>query len=196
MDCSDQLALKAVENAQKEHQNIEILGIRRFQVNNVSINLNSFTELQLLEDFRFRLSKFKKISQLLGWIGITARNSYVCEPTLACKIFLYRTAPTSRWYDWEPQFRMYSSQMPEIYWELVELLDEKCKHWSSYEDSFSPKEAPFMLMQLKLQELHFQIVLDLLKARKSKSRNLEVTVFWRSPVTQGIDVLIPFHNER
>eukprot|EP00171_Calliarthron_tuberculosum_P006166 IDg6166t1 len=70
--------------------------------------------------------KTERLSDMLGWLGVTSRNSYVCEPVLAFTIFLFRMATTTQWYECELKFGMYSPIMSEIYWEIVELINEKC----------------------------------------------------------------------
>lgn len=120
------LFLKAVNKAYSEHSNIIGMMRRKGEVQNVNFNLNSMSDYEMLKDFRFLLPEIKKLSDMLGWNGVTARNSYVCEPILACAIFLLRMATPTRWYDCELKFGMYSSKLSEIYCEIVEYLIEKC----------------------------------------------------------------------
>eukprot|EP00171_Calliarthron_tuberculosum_P002822 IDg2822t1 len=101
---SDGTVSNAIAHARKEHNNIR----------------------QLLTDFRFKLAEMKKICDVLSWHGVTARNSYVCEPMVACAVLLFRLATPQRWYDSELKFGMFSSQLSEVFWEMVELLNSKC----------------------------------------------------------------------
>ena len=97
------------------------------KIQTVSFNLNSFSDLHLKTDFLFFLPEIGKFTKYLSCSGSTSRSRYVCEPNIATVIFLYRIATSSRWYNTELKFGLQSSKLSEIFWELVELLNEKVK---------------------------------------------------------------------
>lgn len=123
---SEELVVKAMDKAKEEHENVKKMMVRKSHIQAVYFNLNTMSEQQQLKDFRFLLPEIRKISETLDWNGVTSRNLYACESTLACSIFLFRLATNGRWYDCESKFGMHSSKMSEIFWEQVEVLDKKC----------------------------------------------------------------------
>lgn len=84
MEVSESFVIRALENAEHEHDNVIRLQSRTREVQNVSINLNTLSDLQLATDFRFRLPEISKIADKLGWRGVTSGNTYRCELVLGC----------------------------------------------------------------------------------------------------------------
>lgn len=125
LELDDELFLQALKKAHQEKENEGRMIMRRNQIRSINFNLNALSELQLMKDFRFLLPEINKISVSLGWSGVTMRNSYVCEPVLACALFLYRLATITRWFECETKFGMYTSHMSEVYWEIIELVNNK-----------------------------------------------------------------------
>lgn len=68
------------------------------------------------------------LCQRLDWPGVTARSEYRCDPITAYCLFLYRLATNCRWYDLESKFGLFTSQLSEIYWEHIELVNETYGH--------------------------------------------------------------------
>lgn len=123
---TEPLVLQAITGARQEHENVLRLIRRRRHVQSINFNWNNFADDHLLRDFRFRLTEIKKISDTLKWPGVTQRSSYICDPMIACAVMLFRLATTTRWYDAEIKFGMFSGQLSEVFWEMIELLLDKC----------------------------------------------------------------------
>lgn len=125
LELSAELVLRAIANAKREHENVTLLVRRRRHVRASSFNLNSYSESQMLMDFRFKVPEVKKITDALGWSGTSTRRGYVCDPILACCILLFRLATTQRWCDMEVKFGMFACQLSEVFWEMVQALVDK-----------------------------------------------------------------------
>ena len=113
LQLGDNVVLNALEKAKEEEDNLERMTSCKITVQSVRLNLNSFSEYQLMKDFRFLLPGVRKISDKLRWPGVTTRNSYVCDQLIACALFLYKRATTSRWYVIELKFGMCTSRCPK-----------------------------------------------------------------------------------
>jgi len=69
----------------------------------------------MLKDFRFKLPEIAKITDKLQWSGVTERNGYRCAPIAATCVMLYRFATTTRRYECDIKFGMFTSQLSEVF---------------------------------------------------------------------------------
>ena len=74
---SNELVLSALERALQEEQNVQKMSSRKRQVCTVFFNINSLSESQTSNDFRFLVPEISTICQSMNWCGATNRNSYV-----------------------------------------------------------------------------------------------------------------------
>ena len=116
---------KAMKQAEREHDNEQNLARRSQEIRNIDFNLNAQSELEIIEDFRFRLPEVRKISSKMGCCGVTKRNMYSCDSILAYALFLHHLSKISRWHACELNFRIYTSQISEIFWKTLEAVLRK-----------------------------------------------------------------------
>lgn len=114
-----------VHKVMVEDANIARHRLRRMHVQTSIFNLNSFSDHQCLVDFRFKREDIGMLCELFDWPGISSRSEYRCNPITAMCVFLHRLATTSRWFDLEKKFGLFTSQLCELFWEHVELCVEK-----------------------------------------------------------------------
>ena len=115
----------ALKRGRKDRNNIQNMMKRTKEIQTVTLNLNSLSELQIQKDFRFFLLETRTITENIGWSDTTSRSGCVCETTTATAMLLYKLATTSRKYDAEMKFGIHLSKLSEIFWEQVESLNSK-----------------------------------------------------------------------
>ena len=88
-----------------------------------SFNLNVFTEVECLCDFRFLRCEIPIILGLsCRVVSKTKRNGFVCDfETVTC-IVLRRLSSPCRWADIEEKFGMHSGALSEVFCENIESL--------------------------------------------------------------------------
>ena len=102
---------------------------RTVAISSTVFNLNAYSDLQCLQNFRFRLQEIPQISRAIDWnAGKTSRSGYLCDSVTATCIVLRRLAYPCRWVDLELTFGMHSSALSESFWEAIECLYEKRSH--------------------------------------------------------------------
>ena len=102
---------------------------RTWAISTTAFNLNSYSDLRCLQDFRFRLNEVPRIADAVGWAGgKTTRSGYKCSPLTATCILLRRLAYPCRWVDLEIVFGMHSPTLSEVFWEAIESLYQRRSH--------------------------------------------------------------------
>ena len=92
-------------------------------ISSMTFNLNTYSDLRCLKDFRFRLKEIQQILDAIGWhTGKTRRCGNKCSAVTATCILLRRLAYPCRLVDLELTFGMHSSALSEIFWEAIESL--------------------------------------------------------------------------
>lgn len=98
------------------------LKLRSTLISHASFNLNSISEQEALENYRFRKRDVVRISEMMAWNGKTERNEYRCHPLTSACFVLHKLGTCARWADLEEKYGKFRSQMSEIMWEVVELF--------------------------------------------------------------------------
>ena len=102
---------------------------RNVAISSMTFNLNTYSDLRCLQEFRFRLKEISQISDSIGChAGNTRRSAFKCGAVTATCILLRRLAYPCRWVDLELTFGMHSSALSEIFWEAIESLYTKRSH--------------------------------------------------------------------
>lgn len=133
---SENLVLKMVEKAKNKNSNVRKTLTKKQHVSTSYFSLNGQSERQSLTDFRFLLPKIKRMTDILGWVGVTKRNLYSCGPIVPCAILLYRLTTTSLSYESETKFGLYSSKLSEIFWEMIEIVETKWENFLTCDHSY------------------------------------------------------------
>lgn len=81
-----------------------------------------------MKDFRFKKAEIGVLCEELDWPGLSARNEYRCNRTTAMSLFLFRLATNCSWYEQEIKFGLFTSQLSEVFWEHVEIAEERYGH--------------------------------------------------------------------
>lgn len=88
-----------------------------------TFNINAFDDAYCVTNYRFKLRDIGVIRDLINWPGgRTKRNGYKCDSITATCIVLRRLAAPIRWVDIEKEFSMFSSQLCEVFWEVLRML--------------------------------------------------------------------------
>lgn len=128
LELSDDTVLLALRQAQKHYREVRRLKLRSRQISGTTFNLNSLSERDCLEDYRFKKQHVAMLSELTSWSCVIERNLYACNPLVATFIFLHRLSSMVRWCDVETRYGMFRSQIFEVFWEVTELFHSKFKH--------------------------------------------------------------------
>lgn len=116
-----ELSLLALLEGAKEQDNCKKLARRTAHISASHFNINAYSELECVTTFRFRKEHIGAISIVLSWQEcLTKRNGYTCDRITATCIVLRRLASPVRLYDMEVEFGKHSSQLSEIFWDVVE----------------------------------------------------------------------------
>lgn len=127
-DATASLQMRAWRKSRKARHDVRRIRLRSLQMKTHYFNLNAFSNEQALRDFRFRVCDIPTISDVTGWAGKTKRNRYRCDPLTAFCIILRKLFSTCRWKDVEFMFGIRSSDLSEVFWEVVESLVEGKGH--------------------------------------------------------------------
>lgn len=80
---------------------------------------------------------------------------------VACAILLFHLATTQRFFDSETMFGLFSSQLSEIFWEMIELLNEKCGDKLDLSVTFLQSRVELYADAFKDSEHHYKTALVL-----------------------------------
>lgn len=149
LDLPDVVVLTSVNRANREHRQVKILLQRRKHVQTSTFNLNAYSEQQCLRDFRFKATDIGRLAFRLAFPGRTSRNDYICDSVCATCILLHRLATVIRWYDVEPKFGFFSSQLSELFWDMVDLLIERVGHLLDLRGAFLRSRAALYASAIK-----------------------------------------------
>lgn len=120
LDLDDEIVLFALAKANREDGEMRRLLERTRHVCGIQFNLNYLSDQECLVDFRFKKTEVGRIANMIGWTGKTERNGYRCDMISASCIMFQRLSNASRWSDLEKRFGLFSSQMCEIFYEMIE----------------------------------------------------------------------------
>ena len=102
---------------------------RTLAVSGMSSNLNIYSDLCCLQDFRFRLHEIPMIAEAISWTTYnTKRSGYRCCPITTTFLLLRRLAYPCRWVDLELFFGLHSPSLGQLSWEYMECFYEKRRH--------------------------------------------------------------------
>lgn len=76
----------------------------------------------------FKIEDIGYICGYLSFGGITSRSGYHCDEITAAFILFQRLSTTILWCDMELSYGMFSSQLSEVFWEMVEILTNTFGH--------------------------------------------------------------------
>ena len=71
--------LQVVSNIEQEVKSVIKLMRRTNMVHIMRFKLDTYSEVQAIQDFRFKVPEVQEISEIFGCIGVTSRNLYACE---------------------------------------------------------------------------------------------------------------------
>jgi hypothetical protein len=92
-----------------------------------SFNFNALSDRDCLSNFRFCKRDITRLLVAFAWpvnVTCTRRSRYAVSPLLGICVGLRRLCTPSRWRDLEELFGKLSSQLSEIFWEVLETLLE------------------------------------------------------------------------
>lgn len=141
LDLDDSIVAYAQRIQHKYHQDARRLMFRSRLITSVQFNLNALSERECVENFRFKKRDVGRISEMVGWVGVSERNQYRCDPVVATCFVLHKLGTTVRWADIELTYGKHRSQMSEIMWEIVELFNEKYGYALELRGSFLKQRA-------------------------------------------------------
>lgn len=124
----DELALYLYKKSKSIKRDMNFLLNERRIIKHTNFNLNVFSVQRSLADFRFKPKEIGRISELVGFCGITSRRRYYCCPVAATCIVLRRLATPTRWIDLEYLFGLKAPVMSEVFWECIESLIDNWGH--------------------------------------------------------------------
>jgi hypothetical protein len=111
-------------------EQIELQHLARMEVLSSNFNLNSISDLQCLQRYRFTRKDIRFIADLIPWGKRpdhegrmrTSQKRFLLDPVEATAIMLRRLATASRWVDVEPEFGQHRSALSEIFYHALELF--------------------------------------------------------------------------
>eukprot|EP00171_Calliarthron_tuberculosum_P005051 IDg5051t1 len=124
MQGDSQLAkLYYVRQVRRLKADVKMILYRSMSISSHVFNINSYSEEACLRDFRFQRHETPQVMERVGWnIGRTQRNRYSCSPFVETCTILRKLAYPCRWSYIECKFGMHSSQLSEIFYEVVQSL--------------------------------------------------------------------------
>lgn len=128
LELSDNTVLLALREARKHYREVQRLKLRSLHISTVTFNINSLSDRECLEDYRFKKQHIVMLSELIGWSGVSERNMYACDNLVSSCVFFHRLSSTIRWSDVETRYGMFRSQLSEVFWEVTELFHGKFEH--------------------------------------------------------------------
>lgn len=155
LGASRRIVLRAIQIARYEHSNSNVLARRLKSIQTNNFKRNVFWHESCLQNLD---SSLKEIGMLTDWVlcnGVRTSNRYVCEPVVSTCIWPHRLAMTSCWYDMEPKFRLLSSHLSEILWEMLEPMIEKFGDTLLLRSGFFSRVLAFTLMRYTMQVQHW-----------------------------------------
>jgi DDE superfamily endonuclease len=111
-------------------EQIELQRLARIRIWTSSFNINSLSDLQCLQRYRFRRKDVGFIAGLIPWEnGLdpngkmrTSQKRYLVDPLESTAIMLRRLATPSRWIDLQIEFGKHRSALSEVFYHAMELF--------------------------------------------------------------------------
>lgn len=125
LELGSEVVALARRNEVRHRNEIRSLKQRSRIISATNFNLNSLSEQECLENYRFKKRDVAYIAEKIGWDGRTQRNIYRLDPLTATCIMLHKLGSSARWADLELKYGKHRSQMSEVMWEVVSLFIEK-----------------------------------------------------------------------
>ena len=142
-DCSTAACLLTLKKIVEAKRHIQMLRRRTKQITSVTFNLNVYSDLQALRDFRFRVHEIGRVAQLMHCETYSTKtNRYKTNPVLSCAIVLRRLSSPTRWLDLELVFGKSGSALNEIFWETIDFFIQKEGHLLAFRPGLISSRAP------------------------------------------------------
>lgn len=101
---------------------------RSHRVTAVVFNLNAFSSVEALTNFRFLVSDLGRLSSLLSLRVDLSRRRHSVTPVECLAMVLRRLASPARWADLEPFFGRSAAALSEIFGCTIDALVSQCGH--------------------------------------------------------------------
>lgn len=87
LELSDNTVLLALRKARKHYREVQRLKLRSLHISTVTFNINSLSDRECLEDYRFKKQHIVMLSELIGWSGVSERKMYACGNLVSTCVF-------------------------------------------------------------------------------------------------------------
>lgn len=124
LDLPNAFACLAATRAMHERRNVKKLLQRKRNIRSTRFNVNILPEHHCLQDHRFKISYVSGIAKLNEFPKVTTRIEYKYEKMTAICFSSQRLVTTVCWSDVEQKYRLFSSQVSEVFWDVIELFTE------------------------------------------------------------------------